>query len=153
MKKLIYQLIAGLLITGLISFSKGEKTQTDLHTVNGIAIGGYDAVAYFTQKKALKGDSSIKFQWNGAVWYFASIENKILFEKSPEKYAPQYGGYCAYGASKGYKAKTDPTAWTIVGQKLYLNYNAQVKTVWLPDTTARIMTADQYWESLTKKNN
>ncbi len=153
MKKITYLLMTGIIITGLLSFTDKEKQTQELHTVNGLAIGGYDAVAYFTRHQAVKGDSTIQLKWSGATWYFASRENKKLFEENPAQYAPQYGGYCAYGASKGYKAQTDPTAWTIVGGKLYLNYNAKVKTVWLPDTTNRIQAANQYWESLSIKNN
>ena len=152
MKKLLSILVSGLLTTTLLAFSGYYDQQTNQNAVNGIAIAGYDAVAYFTLQNAVKGDSAIQLEWNGATWYFLSKDNRKLFEANPEKYAPQYGGYCAYGASKGYKAKTDPTAWTIVGQKLYLNYNNQVKTGWLPDTTSRIRAADTYWESLTNKN-
>jgi hypothetical protein len=151
MKKSMFILVTGLLVSILVSFSSNAKAQTNQHAVNGLAIGGYDAVAYFTDQQAKKGDSSIQLEWNGAKWLFSKIENRKLFEASPDKYAPQYGGYCAYGASRGYKAQTDPTAWTIVGQKLYLNYSQKVKTAWLPDTTTRIQAANQYWEQLTNK--
>jgi len=152
MKKLLSLLVAGVFSATLIANPGYDPQQTNQHAVNGIAISGYDAVAYFTQQDAVKGDSAIQLDWNGATWYFSSKENRKLFAGNPEKYAPQYGGYCAYGASKGYKAKTDPIAWTVVGQKLYLNYNNQVKTIWLPDTSSRIQAADTYWKSLTNKN-
>jgi YHS domain-containing protein len=152
MKKNFYLLVVLLLATTLFAFYHKGRQQPDQYAVEGIAISGYDAVAYFEEGKAVKGDSSIKLKWNGVTWYFSKEKYLDLFETNPQKYAPQYGGYCAYGASNGYKAKTDPNAWTIVGQKLYLNYNKQVKQTWLPDTATRIPAADQYWKKVLNNN-
>ena len=93
---------------------------------DGVAIGGYDAVAYFTDAKAVEGTKQHSFDWYGATWHFVSEANRAAFAKDPEKYAPQYGGYCAFGVSRGYAVKVDPTAWKIVDGKLYLNYNHDV---------------------------
>jgi len=153
MKRIQFLLTLGLLVVGLSAFTSIKAQVANQYHINGIAINGYDPVAFFRQGMALKGDSTIIMNWNGATWYFSNTENRKLFEEKPEMYAPQYGGYCAFGASKGYKAKTDPTAWTIVKGKLYLNYNSKVKEAWLPDTTARIQAADQYWNSITTKVN
>ncbi len=110
------------------------------------AIKGYDAVAYFTEGKPVKGVKNYKVNWNGADWYFSSKKNRNEFQSNPEKYAPQYGGYCAYGTSQGHKAPTDPeNAWTIVNDKLYLNYNAEVMSSWRKDRAALIPQANKNW--------
>ncbi|MEI6088138.1 MAG: YHS domain-containing (seleno)protein [Bacteroidota bacterium] len=115
---------------------------------NGIAIKGYDPVAYFTQNKAVVGNDSISMEWSGSIWKFVSKENLQLFTNDPKKYAPVYGGFCAYGTSEKHLSPTDPNAWTIVNNKLYLNYNLKVKEFWIKDTTSRIISADTYWSGL-----
>jgi YHS domain-containing protein len=93
----------------------------------GTAIEGVDPVAYFTQGKPVEGKSEFAHDWMDATWYFASAENRDLFAADPEKYAPEYGGYCAWAVANGYTAKIDPEAWTIVDDKLYLNYSKDVQ--------------------------
>ncbi|MEO5683736.1 MAG: YHS domain-containing (seleno)protein [Chitinophagaceae bacterium] len=115
------------------------------------AIRGYDAVAYFKDSKAVKGDSLLSFSWNGVDWHFANQENLDAFKSDPEKFAPQYGGYCAYGLSTGHKAPTDPQAWMITDGKLYLNYNKNVQQIWLKKQTECIQTADKKWPALKDK--
>jgi hypothetical protein len=119
-------------------------------TTNGVAIKGYDPVAYFSQNKAVIGNDSITMEWSGSIWKFNSKENLHLFATDPKKYAPMYGGYCAYGTSEKHLSPTDPNAWTIVNNKLYLNYNLKVKEIWIKDTTNRIVNADNYWLTLKK---
>jgi len=120
------------------------------YNTNGVAIKGYDPVGYFILNRAIEGNDSISTEWSGSTWKFASKENLILFTKDPEKYAPCYGGFCAYGTSEKHLSPTDPNAWTIVNNKLYLNYNLKVKEIWIKDTTARIINADNYWSTLKK---
>jgi len=115
------------------------------------AIRGYDPVAYFTSGKPEKGDQKFALHWNDADWYFVSKENLNSFAKNPGKYAPQYGGYCAYGMSEGHKAPTDPDAWTIVDGKLYLNYSTDVRTKWRQNEKDRISNADKNWPQLKDK--
>jgi YHS domain-containing protein len=115
---------------------------------NGKAIRGYDPVAYHTENKAVAGADSLQFSWNGANWFFSSQENLNRFKTEPGKYAPAYGGYCAYGVSENHLSPTDPQAFTIVKDTLYLNYNLKVKSLWLKDTTTRIQTANAYWPKL-----
>jgi YHS domain-containing protein len=115
---------------------------------NGVAINGYDPVAYFTQQKALVGNDAFTFEWSGSKWKFVSQANLDSFKMAPEKYAPQYGGFCAYGTSENHLSPTDPKAWTIVNNKLYLNYNLDVKQLWIKDTATRIKAADGYWPAL-----
>ena len=112
------------------------------------AIQGYDAVAYFADNKPVMGIKSFLYQWNGADWYFASKEHLDLFKATPEKYAPQYGGYCAYGVSDNHKAPTTPDAFTITNGKLYLNYNIKVKSLWYPEKEKRILLADSLWQTV-----
>ena len=90
---------------------------------NGVAIGGYDVVAFFTANKPVLGSASFTCQWQDINWYFANQQHLDSFKLSPEKYAPQYGGYCAYGTSEGHKAPTEIETWTMVDGKLFFNYN------------------------------
>jgi YHS domain-containing protein len=115
---------------------------------DGVAIRGYDPVAYFTEGNAVKGTGNWTADWQGAHWWFVSQQHRDLFVQNPEKYAPLYGGYCAYGASEAHLSPTDPLAWTIVGGRLYLNYNMKVRSLWMPDTLNRIPAANKYWNSL-----
>jgi hypothetical protein len=117
---------------------------------SGIAIKGYDPVAYFTQSKPVKGSPAFTYHWLKATWWFASAEDRDEFARSPEKYAPQYGGYCAYGVSQGHTAPIDPEAWTIVEGKLYLNYSKGVKKTWSEAVPQHIDEADRNWPGLHK---
>jgi hypothetical protein len=119
--------------------------QKQVFTKNNIAVNGYDVVAYFTDSNAVKGNEEHTVNWKDANWQFATAEHASLFKANPEKYAPQYGGYCAFGCSRGYKAKTDPGAWSIVNGKLYLNYNSNVREVWNKDIENYIKKADAAW--------
>ena len=125
--------------------------QDEIYVNDGAAIGGYDVVAYFNEGKPVKGTASVTVSYKGAKWLFASKENAEQFKANPEKYEPQYGGYCAYGCSRGYKAKTSPDAWTIVGGKLYLNYNTDVRTTWIKDQQNYIKKADENWTHIKPK--
>ena len=133
----------------LFAFSIFSQEKAVFSTKAG-AIKGYDPVAYFKEGKPVKGVKEHSVQWNGAVWYFASAENKKAFQEDPESYAPQYGGYCAYGVSKGGLFKTEPEAWSIVEGKLYLNYNLSIKKDWEEDIPGYIQKADSKWPGLLK---
>ncbi|MCP4489076.1 MAG: YHS domain-containing protein [Gammaproteobacteria bacterium] len=115
---------------------------------NNVAIEGHDPVGYFLQNAAVKGDKAHKLKWNGVEWYFSSPDNKALFESNPEKYAPQYGGYCAWAASQNQVVGVDPEQFSLVGGKLYLNYDEGVKNRWLLDTYKNIADADKNWPGL-----
>lgn len=117
---------------------------------NGIALQGYDPVAYFENAQAILGQKEITAQHNDVVYQFSSENNKALFLNNPDQYEPQYGGYCAYGMSNGYKAPIQPEAFTIVDNKLYLNYSLKVKEMWLKEQAARIEKANYTWEKLKK---
>jgi len=109
------------------------------------AIRGYDPVAYFTQGAPVKGSDKFSHQWRGATWRFASAANRDLFRESPEKYAPQYGGYCAYGVAQNYAVSVDPAAWSVVDGKLYLNYSKSVRENWNKDVPGYLRKADANW--------
>ncbi|NQV60552.1 MAG: YHS domain-containing protein [Alphaproteobacteria bacterium] len=111
----------------------------------GRAIGGYDPVAYFTDGRAVEGKSAFTAKWMGANWRFASAANRDLFVAAPDKYAPKYGGYCAYAVAQNSTAKIDPRAWTIVNGKLYLNYSLDIQKTWSADRDAYIAAADKNW--------
>jgi len=110
-----------------------------------LAISGYDAVAYFTEGKPVEGSDDFTVEYDGAVWRFASVENREAFASNPARYAPQYGGYCAWAVSQGYTASTDPEAWKIVDGKLYLNYNRSVQQRWEQNIPGNITAGDANW--------
>ncbi|MDX2154190.1 MAG: YHS domain-containing (seleno)protein [Bryobacteraceae bacterium] len=116
----------------------------------GVALQGYDPVAYFTASKATKGSDSISHEWMGAKWYFSSDANRKLFIASPEKYAPQFGGYCAWAVSNNYTANADPEAWKIIDGKLYVNYNKDVQKKWEAEALKRIEAGNKNWPNLHK---
>ena len=129
-------------------FGIGQKYEEAVYTVSGLAIKGYDPVAYFTNGDATKGLNKFSYEWKGAKWLFSTADNLKKFKANPEKYAPNYGGYCAWGMSNGYKAKVDPeNAWTIHDGKLYLNYNKSIKNKWLPKKEVLIEKANKNWEN------
>ncbi len=114
------------------------------------AIGGYDPVAYFVYDAAIKGSPRITYEWRGATWHFAHSENRAKFAADPEKYAPQFGGYCAYGVAQGYAVGVDPAAWSVVGGKLYLNYSTGVRERWRRNVEAHLREADANWPQVLK---
>jgi len=118
---------------------------------DGVAIEGYDPVAYFTMDKPVKGSEQFVHRWQGAEWRFANQEHLDLFKANPEKYAPQYGGYCAYAVSKNSTASIDPDSWKIVDGKLYLNYSKRIQRRWEKDIPGYIAKADKNWPGLIDK--
>ena len=112
------------------------------------AINGYDTVAYFTTGKPVKGRADITVQWKGAVWRFSSQANREAFEANPWAFAPQYGGYCAYGASMGNRDSTEPDAWKIVRGKLYLTHTPVVRSIWVRDLDGHIARANTNWPAI-----
>lgn len=120
---------------------------------NDIAIQGFDTVAYFTDGQAVKGNVNYTATYKNAIYQFASEEHRDLFRGNPEKYAPQYGGYCAFGVTMDRKFDTDPTAFKIVEEKLYLNLNAQVQERWLTNVPGFISQADGNWGDIRSKTD
>lgn len=116
-----------------------------------LALQGYDAVAYFADGKPVAGSSAFEYRWMNAVWRFASAEHRDRFAKEPEKFAPQFGGYCAYAVSRGYTADGDPKAWRIVDGQLFLNYSPDVQKMWLQDVPGNIAKGRQNWPAALNK--
>lgn len=116
--------------------------------VDKIAIRGADPVAYFTDEKPVAGSPDHAYDWNGATWHFANADNLMTFKDDPEKYAPVFGGYCAYAASKGYLAPTIPEAWTVYEDRLYLNANLRARELWLQDVPGNIAKGHGNWPGI-----
>ncbi|KPA20105.1 hypothetical protein shim_36030 [Shimia sp. SK013] len=115
---------------------------------NPTAINGYDPVAYFNDGKPVEGSGANVVEWNSANWHFATPQNAAKFLENPEAFAPVFGGYCAYAASKGYLAPTVPEAWTIHEDKLYLNYNLQAQKLWREDVPGNIVKGLANWPGI-----
>lgn len=117
---------------------------------SGWAIRGYDPVAYFKDGRPVAGHPEISAEWNGATWLFATEENRAAFVAEPARYAPQYGGYCAWAVAHGYTASIDPEAWRVVDGKLYLNYSKAVAAEWVKDIPGYIAKGDANWPNVLK---
>ncbi len=122
--------------------------QPSVFSEDGLAIRGYDPVAYFTLGEATLGSDQFEAQWNGATWRFSSAEHRERFVADPAAYAPQYGGYCAWAVSRGSTASIDPHAWTIHDGALYLNYNRSIHQRWQRDIPGNIARGDANWPGL-----
>jgi YHS domain-containing protein len=148
-----------MLAAAAVAFSHAAMAAPPINTLKNnlfggrtdTAINGYDTVAYFTVGKPVKGQDSLVQEWMGAKWKFATAANLELFKASPEKYAPQYGGYCAYGVIQGALVKVEPDQFTVRDGKLYLNYDADVQAKWLKDPAGFIKDADAKFGALLKK--
>ena len=115
---------------------------------NPIAINAIDPIGYFTDEKPVPGLAAHEVMWNGAAWHFASAENAATFEADPEAYAPVFGGYCAFAASRGYLAPTVPEAWTVYEGKLYMNANLRARELWLQDVPGNIAKGLENWPGI-----
>lgn len=109
------------------------------------AIGGHDAVAYFTEGKPTMGYAKYHHFWNGSVWFFSTEANRDAFKADPVAYAPQYDGYCAWAASQNYKRPGDPTVWQVVDNKLYLKVHEGAQKKWRADIPTHITDGDENW--------
>lgn len=138
--------VAAALLVGSVRYARAEKINLD----GGVAIRGHDPVAYFTQGAAVRGDASIAGEHGGATYHFASAENRNAFLADPERYAPQYGGFCAYAVANGYTATIDPEAFTVHGDKLYLNFSKSIRSRWERDIPGNIARGDANWPGLSE---
>ena len=137
-----------LLLSFFIGLSTSLLAQREVFVKSGDAIQGYDPVAYFKEGKPVKGKKEFSYEWKEATWRFSTEENLNAFKTDPEKYSPQFGGYCAYGMMEGHKAPTSADAWTIVDGKLYLNYNTDVRSLWNKKQQEYIQTAIKNWPTV-----
>ena len=141
---MILCLLAVWAITTPQAYSAGAINKDE----NGIAIKGYDTVAYFTEGRAVKGSDKFSYTWEGAVWRFSTSQNRELFAENPAEYAPQFGGHCANGMSAGVVAGADPEQWTIVDGKLYLKYHRKARDDWRLKSTELIAKAEENWSKI-----
>lgn len=123
----------------------------DYFEVDGLALRGYDPVAYFEVNEPVKGLPTHSFVHHGSKFLFASAQNQAKFAADPDQYAPQFGGFCALGTANGYKVKTEPDAFRVVNGKLYLNYNRKVLDLWTKDEPGYIARANQNWPEVSKQ--
>ena len=130
---------------------KARKPVAELNVKEGVAVKGYDVVAYFTDGKPAKGSAEFSYKWQGATWQFGSAEHRDTFIKEPAKYAPKYGGYCAFAVSQGNIVDIDPNQWKIVGGKLYLNANPLSQSLWARDPEGHIKKGDANWPLIPRK--
>lgn len=142
------KIISSILGVSMMVMMATQGVAGEINTTGGIAVSGYDAVAYFTEEKPVKGTEAYSATYKDAIFLFSSAENRDAFQASPEKYLPQYGGYCAYGTAAGYKAPIDPSAFTLEGGKLYLNYDESVQQSWRQDIPGYIRKADENWPTV-----
>ena len=143
-KKTVSTLLVLAMLFSVSAFAEDNAINTGWF--NDTAIDGYDTVAYFTQNKPVEGNKTHQVKWRDANWYFVSEANKNLFLENPEKYAPQYGGWCAYAmADEGSTVGIDPDAFYIHDNKLYLNYNKSVQKKWQTELLTMIKDADHYY--------
>ena len=151
MMKAILTTLAGVAVSATL-FASALAAGVDVNaTPTGLALRGYDPVAYFTKGAPTPGDFQITAEHNGATYRFASEENKALFVANPESYAPAYGGYCAFGTAMGFKFDGDPQLWRIVDNKLYLNLAPGIQKRWEADQANLIVSADTNWDKIAEK--
>jgi YHS domain-containing protein len=129
----------------------GNAWAGEFYEKDGVVIKGYDPVAFFEDKKPVKGSPEHKAEYKGSVFHFSSKTNRDAFTANPAKYAPQYNGFCAFGAAGGYKAAVDPAAFTVVNGKLYLNYNKDVRKQWSADIPGLVAKADKNWPEVSRQ--
>jgi len=151
MIKTLSKTLAGAVLSAML-FANAFAAGVDVNaTTTGLALRGYDPVAYFTSGAPTPGDFQITAEYNGATYRFASEENKALFVASPEAYAPAYGGFCAFGTAMGFKFDGDPQLWRIVDNKLYLNLAPGIQERWEADRANLIVAADENWQTIADK--
>lgn len=136
-----------------VAFFSGTShaAEPEIFAREGVAINGFDPVAYFTEGAPVKGGVGHSTEHMGATWYFSSAGNKAAFEAAPARYAPQFGGYCAYAVSRGYTAPTDPDAWTVHDGKLYLNFSLRARDLWSEDIPGNIARGEANWPAVLEQ--
>ncbi len=135
----------------LLSLCLSRAWAGEFYEVDGFALGGYDPVAYFETARPTKGLAALGHQYRGSTFLFSSQENRHKFVAAPEKYAPQFGGFCALGTANGYKVKTEPDAFKVVDGKLYFNYNRKVLEMWTQDQAGYIRRANENWPEVSRQ--
>jgi hypothetical protein len=153
MKTLLSIFLGGVFVVTCVAivFARVGAFSDELYfrTENG-AIDGADPVAYFTEGRMVRGDPAIALQWENAHWQFSSLENREAFRRNPTRYAPQYGGYCAFGVAEGFTFDSDPEAWSIVDDRLYLNFDKPTRALWRTNNATLVVEANRYWPAVLR---
>ena len=151
MKKFLLTILCLFVVSCATPKKGGDINVHKVDGVNNVAVKGYDVVSYFKEQrvgkaKPKKGKKEISYEWKDVTWFFDNKQNLNKFKQTPEKYMPQYGGYCAYGVSvPQQKIDIEPTAWKVHQGKLYLNYTKRTQEIWLADMEDHIEAADENW--------
>ena len=147
-------LSAFVVATSFMFISVNQAIADEYHTtfLGNTAVSGYDTVAYFTLGKAVKGERKHSLEWKKATWRFSSRKHLDMFKADPEKYAPRYGGHCAWAVSeKGMLYRGNPRHWIIFDGGLYLNHNSSVNRRWQEDMNQHIQSGDERWAQIKDK--
>ena len=142
LSKIITSLASALVLSVSALTHAGHDTETD---ANGVILAGHDAVAYFKQGKPVEGSAKYTATYNDAIYRFSNKDNRDAFNEDPARYAPQYGGFCAYGMTFGKKFEIDGKAFEIVEGKLYVNKNRSVYEAWKKDVPTHLQQANSQW--------
>jgi hypothetical protein len=142
---------AAIVVAGVIVTAANAHAQRVNAGSGGLAVKGYDVVAYVTQGKPVEGSTQFEHRIGNSTYRFASAVNRDAFAKEPDRYLPQFGGFCAYAVSRGYTADIDPLAWRIVDGRLYLNYNRRAQTKWEEDVSGNIAKGAANWPALSRR--
>ena len=149
--KMFIKVVLAIVVLNSLSGCSTALNGKQVYQEDGVAVSGYDPVAYFWEHQAVTGDAKYSTVYNNVRWLFSSKANLEVFISTPEDYIPQYGGYCAYAMSKGYIVSSDPKVWSIRNKKLYLNNNQFAQKLWFQNTSDKIVAADKQWRE--KVNN
>ena len=153
--RLVWIVCIALACVGACGARAARSAETEvvpaIDATQGVALEGYDAVAYFVDHRPIRGSDAYTRTWNGVVWKFASAEHRDLFAADPTHYAPQYGGYCAYAVANRTTAHGSPNQWAVVNDRLFLNNNALAKQLWDRDRPGNIHAGDQNWPQIPKR--
>ena len=146
-------LAAMLVAAGAAHAGKVSKVRTvdEIDLQQGFALKGYDPVAYFADGGPAAGNAAIRYRWRGATWLFSTEEHRKAFMADPARYAPQFGGYCAFAVSRGTTADGDPLQWAVVDDKLYVNTNAYAMQLWDKDRPGNIQAGNSNWPLIPKR--
>lgn len=136
------------LLVGVGLMLAGPAESGQFYEKNGVAIDGFDPVAYFEDHRAVKGRPSLSYVYRGSTFLFASSAHRDMFVQTPERFAPQFGGYCAYGVAEGVKAAIEGTIWEVVEGRLYLNHDPQVQAKWKANRSVLLREAQAIWPSV-----
>jgi hypothetical protein len=127
------------------------RTVDEIDLQQGFALKGYDPVAYFAEGGPAAGNTAIRYRWRSATWLFSTEEHRKTFIADPARYAPQFGGYCAFAVSRGTTADGDPLQWAVVDDKLYVNTNAFAMQLWDKDRPGNIRAGNSNWPLIPKR--